>query len=390
MERCDMTTQSVLHAVQRFLVNVVILVLVSVLMVVVAELIIRWRLAIPSDYLKKIVQIDTSLVPAKRLRPGLDAKFRGAYREFQFQVTTDTNGFRVTAPKEMNARLKPEIVILGDSQTFGVGVDDENTYASALSGLIGRPVLNTGCSGYNNYEELALARSIISYLKPECLVLAFFAGNDPYENYRETSSVTSEVFSENTGSMSAKIKNWLSKKSAIYNLLIRLRRYGWINDLFLRTGLVQDTPPAELEIFTNPPSEHAQVFWEATRKPILDLAGLCRAHDIEFMVLFIPDRYQVEDSYWRQWVQKYRLDASLYDLDAPNKYMQDLCSKNGIKFLDVTPKLRTEQLSGISMYWKIDNHLSPEGHKVVAENMATVIGRRSVGEVTTVDAEQGH
>jgi hypothetical protein len=70
--------------------------------------------------------------------------------------------------------------------------------------------------------------------------------------------------------------------------------------------------------------------------------------------------------------------------------MQDLCSKNGIKFLDVTPKLRTEQLSGISMYWKIDNHLSPEGHKVVAENMATVIGRRSVGEVTTVDAEQGH
>lgn len=381
MEHSDMTTQSIFHVLTRFLVNIFILAIVSALMMGAAELIIRWRLAIPSDYLKKIVQIDASLVPAKRLRPGLDAKFWGAYREFQFRVTTDANGFRVTEPKEMNARLKPEIVILGDSQTFGVGVNDEQTYASVLSGLLGQPVLNTGCSGYNNYEELALARSIISYLKPERLVLAFFAGNDPYENYRETVSVTGKVSSENAGSVSAKVKNWLSKKSAIYSLLIRLRRYDWINDLFCRAGLVHNMPPAELEIFKNPPSERARTFWEVTRKPILDLAGLCKTHHIEFMVLFIPDRYQVEDAYWQQWIQKYRLDASLYDLDGPNKYMQDLCSKNGIKFLDVTPKLRMEQSSGRSMYWKIDNHLSPEGHKVVAER---ITGRRPVGEVAAM------
>ena len=353
--------------------NFALMVCVTALCLLATDLLIRSALKIPSDFLREIVRFDAQLSPAKRLRPNLNADYTGAYREFKFHVTTDENGFRKTEPRDLNEKLKPEIVVLGDSQTFGVGVNDGQTFASFLSKTTGRPVLNTGCSGYNNYEELALARSIVSYLKPKMFVLAFFAGNDPYENWKETRPAKPSKAPEGKRSCRLsvqRVKEWLSGNSAIYNLAIRLRGLEIINKLFYRFGLVNDVPPAELEIFRKPPSPKALKFWRATDPAILQLNELCRSQGVALVVLFVPDRYQVEPAYWNQWLKKFHLNTSEFDLDLPNQYMQRFCIAHGIRYIDATPALRDSQSREGLMYWRMDNHLAPRGHDVIAQVLA--------------------
>lgn len=365
-------------AALKLIANLGLTLFVTALCLVATDLLVRSFLKIPSDFLKEIVRFDPALSPAKRLRQNLNADYLGAFREFKFRVVTDENGFRKTEPQELNGRLKPEIVVLGDSQTFGVGVNDGQTFASFLSKKAGLPVLNTGCSGYNNYEELELARSIVSYLKPKTFVLAFFAGNDPYENYKQANPAKPAQTSgrKRSGRFSGgKVKDWLSKNSAIYNLLLRLRRFEAINKLFYRMRLVNDVPPAELDIFKKPVTPRALEFWKATDPAILQMNELCRSQGVALVVLFIPDRYQVEPAYWAQWLKKYHLDASKFDLDLPNHHMQELCLTNGIRYSDATPALRSYETKEGSMYWRIDNHLAPRGHEVIAQVLATELSQ---------------
>ena len=354
------------------------MVCVAVVSLYCAELLIRSVFKIPSSYLKQIVRFEPQLTPSKRLRPNLNSEYAGAFREFKFHVTTDSNGFRITEPRERNERLKPEIVVLGDSQTFGIGVNDDQTFSSYLSSVTGRSVLNTGCSGYNNYEELALARSIISYLKPKMLVLAFFAGNDPYENFQNRKLESPPKFqspSKTSRVSLGTVKEWLSKNSAVYILLMRLRGLDAVNKLVCRLGLVKALPPEELEIFKKPVSQRAGEFWHATDPAILQLHELCRSQGIDLIVLFIPDRYQVETAYWLQWLRKYQLKAGDFDLNAPNKHVADLCALNGIHFMDPTSALRSLQTSEGQMYWHIDSHLAPRGHAVIAKSLAEYLTR---------------
>ena len=212
-------------------------------------------------------------------------------------------------------------------------------------------------------------------------MLAFFAGNDPYENFKETRPANSSKVLGGKPSCRfsrEKVKEWLSKNSAIYNLMLRLRRFEVVNKLFYRMRLVNDIPPAELEVFKKPVSTRALEFWRATDPAILQLNELCRSQGVALVILFIPDRYQVEPAYWEQWLKKFHLDASKFDLNLPNQHIQKLCGAKGISYIDATPALRSGQSREGQMYFRIDNHLAPRGHEVIAQVLADHIKQTQV------------
>ncbi len=97
-------------------------------------------------------------------------------REFEMEIISNSARFRDSE----EALFKPEIVVIGDSHTFGWGITAEETFAKHLERLTGRKTLNAGIPSYGTYRETEqLSRIDTSNLK---FLVIQYSDNDTGEN----------------------------------------------------------------------------------------------------------------------------------------------------------------------------------------------------------------
>ncbi len=91
---------------------------------------------------------------------------------FRTIIVTDRRGFR---SEEVHPG-KPTIALLGDSITFGYGLENEQTLAAKLNGLLEKKfnVVSGAAPGYTLGQEAAVYRKKIEPLHPDTLVLVFY------------------------------------------------------------------------------------------------------------------------------------------------------------------------------------------------------------------------
>lgn len=125
-----------------------------------------------------------SLLPFT-LQPGFKGPYAGGY------VTIDRAGNRTVKPR----RTPPPgaakngvrtLLLLGDSQIFGQGLDDDQTTASQLQDSLwsrGLPILvaNIGVPGYTSWNEYAAFRDFVAAHSVDWVVLSYIP-NDPTFN----------------------------------------------------------------------------------------------------------------------------------------------------------------------------------------------------------------
>ncbi|MEJ2239584.1 MAG: hypothetical protein P8X82_14905, partial [Gemmatimonadales bacterium] len=90
----------------------------------------------------------------------------------------DARGFRNKRSVD-----RAHVVALGDSHTYGTGVDAADAWPSVLARQLDEVVYNMGLGGYgaaHNAENVMTALS----LKPEHVVFALYPGNDFYDDFR--------------------------------------------------------------------------------------------------------------------------------------------------------------------------------------------------------------
>jgi hypothetical protein len=77
----------------------------------------------------------------------------------QYSYSIDSYGFRTTVP---SVDLPEQVLIVGDSVPFGVGVADESTAASHLQRLIGKRyrIVNASVGGYDGEQAFLMAKKI--------------------------------------------------------------------------------------------------------------------------------------------------------------------------------------------------------------------------------------
>ncbi|MCA8974525.1 MAG: hypothetical protein KDC98_07370 [Planctomycetes bacterium] len=95
-----------------------------------------------------------------------------------FRVSTDADGHRRTPAVPEAVRT---VLFLGDSCTFGIGVDDEQAFAALLQGrLPGTRSINAGVPGYSSFQGLALLRSMPALPAPAATVVSFQFNDDAH------------------------------------------------------------------------------------------------------------------------------------------------------------------------------------------------------------------
>lgn len=114
----------------------------------------------------------------------LTPDWQGKHRHHDFDVSyrTDANGFR-QQPAITSDYGSPSIALLGDSFTFGFGVEDDETFAALMARAdSGRNYLNFGIPGYSTDQQfLQMGQQSLKQGNTQTVnhyLLVFYLGND--------------------------------------------------------------------------------------------------------------------------------------------------------------------------------------------------------------------
>jgi hypothetical protein len=140
---------------------------------------------------------------------------------FTMDVRTNEWGHRgksyAKADLENPAVIK--ILLIGDSFTFGQGVNDEDTFGALLEHDLNRAgkkysVINAGVGGWGTLQSVAYARDHLSVFHPSIVVYTF-CGNDPSDDARFMKGVADN----DLGALRFPGKIFLRNYSHVYRLL---------------------------------------------------------------------------------------------------------------------------------------------------------------------------
>jgi hypothetical protein len=155
----------------------------------------------------------------------------GAWR---FVYNTNEYGYRVSMPEISNRYERPNIVILGDSVTFGQGVNDGEEYPAVLAKSLAAQagVVNLGVPGFGLTHQIRTFYEFGLLFQPAAVVLQF-TFNDPDDNFYEKVTTVRDgrfVFHRDgsMGGAMSRVKDFLSgsvlQHSAAYNFV---RNYAY-------------------------------------------------------------------------------------------------------------------------------------------------------------------
>ena len=109
---------------------------------------------------------------------------------------TNEHGFRTGMPPISNVYDRPNIVVTGDSNTFGLGVADGEEFSALLNNALGTEasVVNLGVPGWGLTSEIRAYYEFGRLFDPRIVILQF-SDNDPDDNmYQRVTTVENGRF----------------------------------------------------------------------------------------------------------------------------------------------------------------------------------------------------
>jgi hypothetical protein len=259
----------------------------------------------------------------------------GAWR---FVYRTNEYGFRISMPELSNLYDRPGIVILGDSVTFGQGVNDGEEYPAVLAKPLAADarVVNLGVPSFGLTHQIRTFYEFGLLFEPAAVVLQFTA-NDPDNNfYEKVTTVEAGRFKfhrdRSMGSVMSRVKDFLSRsvvqQSAAYNFVRHYAYTAWQTRVLDR----ETRGSRELkEAFHN----------ELLRTFATDL----KRRGVELLLIDAP-------GHLAKW-------------PGIQREVEALAHAGALRHLDTKPWFQ-----GVTDYGTPEGHpWGPKGHRIVAENL---------------------
>lgn len=291
-------------------------------------------------------------------------------------IKKNTDGFRdrdFVIPKSQETY---RILVLGDSFTWGVGVDVEETVPKQLEKRLSKEfprknieVINAAIPGYNTVEELLLLKGRGLKYEPNMLILLYNLNDidfKPYlsdEKYDETKVVS--VLEVHPGENIAEVLkykgirsfiNWFEVNSQFFAFLVPR-----VGTLLRKMGLLKSVEFSWVQtIFQGYTNENPG--WLESRRALGEISEICRSHDIVFIVAIYPllvelKKYQGKKSH--EMISNYLHSIEIPFIDLLTVFE----GKNGrsywINFMDGHPNAEAHRLVTNALLPIVKDHLHP-------------------------------
>jgi lysophospholipase L1-like esterase len=288
-------------------------------------------------------------------------------------------------------------VALGDSFTFGYGVEDDRAWPALL--LQAMPllrVLNLGLSGAGAPQYVHVYETFGMPRHPKLVIVGVFAGND-FEraerfdrwvrsgvpgNYLEWQNMEAAQRRRNSLPQPlASLEGLLRRHSILYNLdrQARLVVRMWMQGeprVFrfadgVRLQLLTHAAVASITAVAQPESREFQLVLQAYKR----LQALTQKQGAQLLLVFLPSKEEVY--------------VPLLGEPAPD-YSSSLrlaLERQGMATLDLTPAFRQHAAAGERLFFSVDGHTNQQGYGLIAQEIlrylkaeASRYGLQSIGQ----------
>jgi len=289
-------------------------------------------------------------------------------------VNTNSLGFRgreIAVPKPKG---RVRVVAVGDSVTFGFGVNDNETFCSQVEQLLKAStpgvdieVLNLAVPGYDTRQEIGLLKRNVSALQPDLVLVGFYT-NDVPDALTEKDSLTAGGTTIATAHPAAgqvlrmnpaPVSWWdrqLRKSRAIYV-------GGHALKGLIRRGEGKAGSSLELDLLENRNSPELETAWARISSQLADLKAVATAFDFRVGLIVLPPREQVTGRF---------LDSQY------QRRVQAIAATLGFFVIDPLPMLVASPARKDMLFVPYDrNHPSAMGHRLIAESIAGYLDHHS-------------
>jgi hypothetical protein len=276
--------------------------------------------------------------------------------EFKYTVKTNSLGFRSReiSPKHDN---EYRILIIGDSMCFGVGVDQKDTIESYLEDIFLKnhktghslQVYNFSVSGYDNVQELAVAKEFAPKIKPDIVIMGLFIANDILSN------AVSFIDSHGNYQISNKMTNIM--KDNIENDL-GIFKYSAL----LRALSIPIYAPRVRYQISRQPS-----VIEKTFSIISQANKYCKDNGALFCLLIIYPRDSIQGGIIEAWSQSKRVGFLI----------NQFCHQHGILTINTADIMKGKNDKD-KYYYKKDGHFNKSGNLKIAQAIYNAIIKNQI------------
>jgi len=315
-----------------------------------AEVALRLLTVSPGDY-RSLVLPDARF--GHRLRPNAELTVSGVGGVYTTRFRTDSTGFR-----SRERGLGRTVILLGDSEVFGQGVDDDATLDAAIEHLIGGRVVNLGLPGIGTLAEEAILSEAGFPLSPTAVILFITPGNDLRDNI-------------NYGRMQPpRSKQRLALADRVRAGVQRLVIWAPTLAGFLPTDQI---PQLAEQWYSGPWVDKGLPLMEGA---IARMATNSRQVGVSFTVAVIPALPQFEPSH------KAAMFAMLPDNIAsslradprrPQRLVESLCAHHGIRYIELLDEFSRLATEGVILKHPVDGHLNARGTAEIARIVASAL-----------------
>ena len=274
-------------------------------------------------------------------------------------IPINGDGFRSQVLSFQRPPSSLRILCLGDSQTFGNGVAQDETYPAKLESQLSsrkdaRPVevINAGIQGYEIQQEVKLLERI-TLTRPDLVTIGFYL-ND----------ISEILTSKHREIIDGEFKDGGSVKQFVpYRLIYALKRSRLVTLLYWRYRIFQSDAegnPLKEILLGKTPAKFAKS-WQLIEEALLQAKKLALAHHFRLIVFPVPTGEE-------------------FLMDYPNEDYRSrllaLADRLEIESFDPTPEMKSAG-GGFDRYFITwDGHINSVTHALIAQLLADRIAPR--------------
>lgn len=291
--------------------------------------------------------------------------------EFSTMVTHNSWGYRGPEITKERVEGRFRIFALGDSFTYGVGVQDDETFSARLEQMDPTlELINAGVNGYGTSQELLVLRDEALAFQPDLVLVGFFwndAANTYLRGFPDFELENGEI--RFTPQKEPETPQATAAPPARRSLLRHSYAYRFLSD---RIKMVRFHAKLALGVAiedTRLGSDQQDPAWELTLALLGELDRLAREGGANTLLVLIPDQVQVQ----KDWVIT-GLQPADYDVQ---ERLHEWAAGSGVAVLDLLPGLAAEYARDPTpLYYRKDRHLNARGHAVAARLIYEELDRR--------------
>lgn len=270
------------------------------------------------------------------------------------------------------------ILVVGDSFTFGWGVEEGQRYSEALERTFASygsvRVVNAGHWMYSFDQQLLVLHELVPQLRPRMVIQGLYPPHvltlmshawERDARGRLRAVRNKEVRVAPNGALRSTNEQLESPpfRSQLMGDVFRI----WYNWRLSREGMTGDLGLLDPEV------QRFSLAWRMCKATIEETAAYLRTERVDYVAFGIPRDLQVSSD---EWTDSYReaVKGRFLDLELPTRRMGEIVKGADGAWVDLLPAFRKGYRP--NLYFTHDPHWTPEGHALAAEVLAPFVKAR--------------